>query len=125
MELQHWRNRGSTAIVSNAALGVEVTFRDADALDVKTMEYPEGALALANVRFYGVKTDDFAPYTGELPLRVTFGASKQTLIDHIGAPARDNLALRQVRRDFATHCLLAKFSEKDNLIIFSAQLPLG
>ncbi|MCX4162327.1 MULTISPECIES: hypothetical protein [Paraburkholderia] len=115
----------STAIVSSAELGVEVTFRDSEALDVKAREYPDGALVLANVRLYGVKTDDFTPYTGELPLHVTFGASKQTLIDHIGAPARDNLALRQIRWDFATHCLFAKFGEKDNLVIFSVQLPLA
>ena len=66
----------STAIVSNGASGIEVTFRDADALDVKTKVYPEGAPVLSSVRFYGIKTDNFAPYTSQLPVAAAFGVSK-------------------------------------------------
>ncbi len=113
-----------TVTVSNKESGIEATFRDADALDVQTREYPEGALVLSNVRFYGVETDDFAPYTGPLPLGVTFGASKQKLIDRLGAPARDNLRLRQVRWDFETYCVFARFGDTDDMIIFGIQLPV-
>ncbi|KWE61024.1 hypothetical protein WL76_02755 [Burkholderia ubonensis] len=115
----------STAIVANEALGVEVTFRDSDALDVKAREYPEGALVLSNVRFYGIKTGDFAPYVGDLPLGVLFGSTKQALIDRLGVPARDNLALRQVRWDFDAYCVFAKFGEKEGMVIFSVQLPIA
>jgi hypothetical protein len=114
-----------TAIVANGASGVEVTFRNADALDVKTREYPDGALVLANIRFYGIKTDDFEPYAGTLPLGVSFGAAKQILIERLGTPARDNLTMRQMRWDFDTYCVFAKLAENDGMSIFSVQLPIA
>lgn len=115
----------ATAIVFAASSGVEVTFRDADTLDVATREYPKEALVLTNVRFYGVQTEDFFPYAGVLPGGVAFGATRQTLIDGFGTPARNNLVLRQMRWDFSGYCVFAKFGEQDDMIIFSMQLPVA
>ncbi len=42
-----------TTFLQNRPLGVELTFRDADALDVPMRDHPPGTLVLSNIRLYG------------------------------------------------------------------------
>jgi hypothetical protein len=118
--------RGETTdIVVNEALGIEVTFRDARALDVRTKQYPKGALVLSNIRFYGVRTEDYVPYTGELPLGMKFGASRQMLMNQFGTPAWDSSALQSIRWDFDGYCIFVTLDDNGRMIIFDVQLPVA
>ena len=114
-----------TTHLSNNSLGVELTFRAADALRVSTRDYPDGALVLSNVSLYGDQSDDFQPFVGPLPLGVVFGDSKSALLSKLGVPTRDNEELRLMRWDFQGYCAFAKLSESGVLRVFGIQLPVA
>jgi hypothetical protein len=115
----------TTAHLSNESLGVELTFRDADALRVKTRNYPDGALVLSNVRFYGDNSSTYKPFAEPLPLGVVFGDSKSALLSKLGEPARDNERLKLMRWDLQGFCAFASLSEAGVLETFDIQLPVA
>jgi hypothetical protein len=115
----------STTYLTKEARGIELTFDDVEALDVSTREYPDGALVLSNVRFYGAQIGSYQPFVGQLPLGVIFGDSKSALLSKIGVPAEDDEDLRLLRWDFQGFCVFAKLSKSGDLRIFGVQLPVA
>ncbi|KAI1695674.1 DNase CdiA [Ditylenchus destructor] len=75
-----------TAYLVSEQRGVELTFVDERYLDAPpTREYPEGALVLNNVRFYGVAGSRFKRFDGELPHGLAFGQTLDQLKAKLGA----------------------------------------
>jgi hypothetical protein len=115
----------STTHLSNESHGIELTFRDTDTLRVNTRDYPDGALALCNVRFYGTQIGSYQPFVGQLPFGVIFGDSKSALLSKIGVPAEDDEDLRLLRWDFQGFCAFAKLGKSGDLRVFGVQLPVA
>ena len=110
-----------TGFLQNRKLGIELTFKREDWLDVALREYPRGALVLANIRFYGTNK---VLFRRQLPLGVRFGDSREALIETLG-PADSGVSdIRKMRWQRDTYCLFATLSEGGTLIQFSLQLPL-
>ncbi len=113
-----------TAIVENAKLGLEVTFKDERFLDVKSAEYEEGDLVLSNVRMYGTGDDMFREFPGRLPCGLRFESTPQDAEAALQAkPAWVNSDSTHARWDFATHCLFLRFRKAKELAQVSVQLP--
>ena len=110
--------------VSKKSLGVEVVFRLESTLPVSHKLYPEGALVLSNVSFYGQPKNGFSIFAGSLPLSLVFGASKKELHEKFGVPAWDDDDLGASRWDFDTGCLFADF-EQNLLVVCAFQLSVS
>jgi hypothetical protein len=113
-----------TGFLQNYKLGIELTFKREDWLDVALRDYPKGALVLANIRFYGTNKGLFRRFEGQLPLGVRFGDSREALIEILGPDDPDVSDIRKMRWQRDTYCLFATLSESGTLIQFSLQLPL-
>jgi hypothetical protein len=113
-----------TGFLQNHKLGIELTFKHEDWLDVALRDYPREALVLANIRFYGTNKGLFRRFEGQLPLGVRFGASREALIETLGPVDSEVADIRSLRWDRETYCLFATLSESGTLIQFSLQLPL-
>jgi hypothetical protein len=113
--------RNETDAYASAPLsGIELTFTVES--EIQSAErYPEGALVLVNVRFYGVATGEFVPYAGELPNGLRFGLSKAELIARMGEPSWTNESLRRFRWDSAERRLMTVLDENERLEICSIQ----
>lgn len=113
------------AYVKNHDEGVELTFTDERALDVKAgREYPEGALVLSNIRFYGAPTNDFKIFNGILPMSLSFGDIKEKLLEKLMSPAWLNSKQSSMRWDFEGYCLFCDFDADQKLDTICIQLPL-
>lgn len=108
------------AYASAPASGIELTFTVESEIE-SAKHYPEGALVLVNVRFYGVATGEFVPYSGELPKGLRFGSSKTELIARMGEPNWSNESLRRFRWDSLNQRLMAVFDDNERLEICSIQ----
>lgn len=75
-----------TAFLHNRKLGVELTFIDADRLDLRLRDYPPGALVLHNFRLYGPGHNSHASFAGDLPFGLRFGDTREALIAKFGPP---------------------------------------
>jgi hypothetical protein len=113
-----------SGFLNNHQLGIELTFYPESALKVQLREYPKGAVVLYNIRFYGTKTKLFQPFSGELPLRLQFGASKASLIRDCGPPDFEVPDLGSMRWDRERYCLFAMLSDEGVLRALSLQLPV-
>lgn len=74
------------AFLSNEKAGIECTLSDSAQMESAARDYPDGALVLINIRFYGEPTDDFSAYTGPLPDGFDFGESEAELKARWGEP---------------------------------------
>ena len=92
-----------TTFLQNYKLGVELTFKSADALDVRQRDYPRGAVVLHNIRFYGAGSSTHAPFTGTLPFGIRFSDTRQTLIEKLGPPDSEVPWLPSLRWDTARY----------------------
>jgi hypothetical protein len=106
-------------------LGVVLTFRRERFLDVQLREYPEGALVLSNILFYGVKNPTCKVWKGKLPYDVTFGQNKDALIKRLGVPEIDDSEMNIMRWDKEGHAVFADMNDDLALEIFSVQLPVA
>jgi hypothetical protein len=88
-----------TCFLQNSALGVELTFRAAEALEVALRDYPPDALVLHNIRLYGPGSSTHAPFTGALPFGIRLGDSRQTLLEKLGPPDSEVADLGSLRWD--------------------------
>jgi len=117
--------RGDTdTYLSNEMTGIELTFSDSESLSTSQRDYPDGALVLVNVRYYGRKIEAFSVYQGRLPYGLTFGLKKSELISLLGAPEWRNpeeIRLRWIRGNHRIHVTLSK---NEGAIIVSVGLPL-
>ncbi len=106
-------------------LGVEITFTDERLLDYPQRAYPEGALVLKNIRFYGAKTADFSPFSGSLPHGLQFGATLAQLSALIGKPAWFDEDLAKARWDLPDLAVLANFNDNGQSNVYSFQPPVS
>jgi hypothetical protein len=113
-----------SGFLNNHQLGIELTFYPENKVRVRLREYPKGALVLYNIRFYGTKTTLFHPFEGELPLRLQFGVSKDSLIRDCGPPDSEVPDLGSMRWDRESYCLFAMLSDDGFLQALSLQLPV-
>ena len=114
-----------TTFLSKPTKGIELTFEDSEALITSAREYPEGALVLSNIRFYGVKTDEFSLFQDKLPFNVNFGDDKNTLISKLGQPVLSNPSGTKMRWDSQAVSMFASLNQSGHLEIFSIQLLAG
>ena len=59
-----------TAFLQNHALGIELTFRYADTVDVPLRDRPSGTIVLSNIRLYGAGSSTHAAFKGDLPFEM-------------------------------------------------------
>ncbi len=117
--------RGDTdTYLSNEAAGIELTFSDSASLSAPQRDYPDGALVLVNIRYYGRRLDEFSIYQGNLPYGLTFGLNKYELIALLGEPEWRNpegFRLRWIRGHHRVHVTVSK---SERAIIVSLGLPI-
>ncbi|MGU2288611.1 hypothetical protein ACSEQ4_06625 [Pseudomonas aeruginosa] len=117
--------RGDTdAYLLKEADGIELTLSDSESLRFPERDYPDGALVLASVRFYGKEIGDFSVFQGVLPYEIKFGQKKDELISLLGEPewrSPDESRLRWVRGNHRVHITL---DNDGKAIIVAAELPI-
>lgn len=114
----------TTAFLNRADLGIELTFTDERYLDNPTRAYPEGALVLENIRFYGVQTPDFQVFTGTLPQGLKFGATMKQLGAELGEPDWFDEDLGKARWDRADHAVFVGLDEQGRSDVYALQTPV-
>jgi hypothetical protein len=110
-----------TAYLSNPDRGVELTFVDAESLD-DASRYPDGALVLANIRFYGIPGHAFSPYGGDLPDGLQFGEAKDELLQRLGTPSWVGMNGTKLRWDNNHVRLIVSLNESNKVEIVSLDL---
>jgi hypothetical protein len=114
-----------TTHLQNRALGVELTFRYAEVLDVPLPDARDGTLVLSNIRFYGRGIRTHAPFKGALPFGLRFGDTGRMVMEKVGVPdligSINGLLLRWDTQGYA---LFAQFDEKGGMDRLSLQLPM-
>jgi len=117
-----------TAFLQNPKLGVLLTFRIAEALDVPLRDYAPGAVVLSNIRMGGPGHGK-PPFAGDLPFGLRFGDTKEQLYAKLGPP--DRSAPRDARSGFipplrwdtARYALYAQLDDAGTLIELALQVP--
>ncbi|MDH0090947.1 hypothetical protein N7373_05775 [Achromobacter mucicolens] len=116
--------RGDTdTYLLKESAGIELTLSDAESLRFPERDYPDGALVLTNVRYYGKKIGEFSIFQGALPCGIKFGQTKADLISLLGEPEwknDDESRLRWVRGSHRIHVTLDRDGKA---IILSGGLP--
>lgn len=117
-----------TAFLQNRALGVELTFRRADALDVPLRgDLSPETLVLSSVRLYGPGSSTHKAFKGALPFGLRFGDTKEALIAKFGPPDRDRpnrTHFAPMRWDTERYAFFVKLDDGDRLKDLSLQLPV-
>ncbi len=120
--------RDYTAFMQNRRLGVELTFRRADSLDVPRPELAPAVQVLSNIRLHGPGSSTHAAFPGELPFGLRFGDTREALIAKFGPPdsARINLAaMYAMRWDTKNYALFAILDKAEGgLALVSMQVPV-
>jgi len=114
------------AILLNHKKGLEITFTDERHLDVKSDKYEDGDLVLSNIRFYGEGHKTFKPYTGPLPLGLSFKLDRKSSQELLGRkPDVMNKDLGKARWDFKEYCVFLTYNKAYTEIgVIAIQLPL-
>ncbi|QEI07094.1 hypothetical protein FXN63_15545 [Pigmentiphaga aceris] len=111
------------AYVKNRNAGVELTFTDEDTLDAVPRQYPEHALVLTNIRFYGPgASKKFENFTAALPSGLIFDMCYQDAVHVLGPEGGNDPDKTLVRWDLPDHVLFADFNDEDKLKVVSVQL---
>lgn len=113
-----------TTYLSNHELGVELTFKDAESLEQPRREYPDGALVLSNIRFYGVPTGSFSAFKGELPRGIKFGTKRKELLSTLGEPDWTSLSGDKLSWEREVVWLQVNMNDKDEVEIVLLQHPI-
>lgn len=119
---------GDVGFFSAKTQGIELAFRNEAVLDGRCQAgktFPEGAMILTNVEFYGCFGSAFDPYTGALPDALVFGMDRRSVEASPGAADKsfmDGEVLTWIHGD-GLRCLVAKF-EDDKLVQFAVQFVL-
>ncbi|WP_343628426.1 hypothetical protein [Roseateles sp.] len=112
-----------TAYLVSEQRGVELTFVDERYLDAPpTREYPEGALVLNNVRFYGVAGSRFKRFDGELPHGLAFGQTLDELKAKLGATTWESSDSDRARWDQPDHLIFAGFDDQGRADVYALQM---
>ncbi len=114
----------TTTVLHRYDLGIEITFTGERYLDQPIRDYPEGALVLTNLRFYGPGFRNFSSFDGTLPYRLEFGATLKQLASVFGEPAWFDAELAKARWDLPNHAAFAGFDEEGRSDLYGFQTPI-
>lgn len=117
---RHWTD----AYLSNASLGVELTFSDSESLASPSRDYPAGALVLSNFRYYGREIGDLSVYRGALPHGLTFGQGRNDVVSMFGEPEWKNPESNRMRWISGSSRIHVTFDKSGKLAIVSGGLPI-
>lgn len=112
-----------TTFLANRSQGIELSFEDSEFLSRPQRAYPDGALVLSNIRFYGVETDDFSVYTGELPFGIRFAEDKANVVSRIGVPEAENPKGTKLRWNKDGILLFVSLDDNNRVAVVSIQHP--
>lgn len=107
------------------AHGVEITFRSEHSLDIAFREYPEGALVLSSILFYGIKYDGYDVCQFSLPLNLLFKMGRDAVTMLLGKHQWENANRTSLRWDRERHCVFAHFDKQGHLERLRVQLPVN
>lgn len=112
------------AYLSKATAGIELIFTDSEAVTSPERNYPDGALVLSNISFYGEATDDFSVFTGKLPSGISFDLTSSDLIDKLGTPEWKSPRGNRIRWDMGRYRLHVTLGADNCASIVSVGLPI-
>ncbi|MDH4557422.1 hypothetical protein E8F11_19955 [Pseudomonas sp. BN417] len=116
--------RGDTdAYLLKEAAGVELTLSDSESLKFPERDYPDGALVLVNVRYYGKEIGGFSIFQGLLPYGIGFGQKKSELFSLLGEPEWRNPDESRLRWILGNHRVHVTLNDDGEAIIVSVGLP--
>ncbi|AHB57783.1 TPA: hypothetical protein ACRND3_006471 [Pseudomonas aeruginosa] len=116
--------RGDTdTYLLKESAGIELTLSDAESLKFSERDYPDGALVLTNVRYYGKKIGEFSIFQGALPYGIKFGQTKPDLISLLGEPEWKNPDESRLRWVRGSHRIHVTLDNDGKVVIFSGGLP--
>jgi hypothetical protein len=121
------RRDDTTTFLQSFALGIELTFRRVEAVDVPLREPPSGSPVLSNIRLHGPGSSTHREFKGELPFGLRFGDSKDALIARFGPPDIDRRVLGNVplmRWDTEPYALFVQLDEAGTMRQLDLQLPV-
>lgn len=106
-------------------LGIEITLTGERYLDNPERTYPEGALVLKNIRFYGAGDPDYSPFYGILPHGLQFGSTLEQIYPLIGKPDWFDEDLAKARWKLSDHAVFANFNKNGQSRVYSFQMPIS
>lgn len=106
-------------------LGIEITLTGERYLDNPSRVYPEGAIVLENVRFYGAENSSFTKFGDELPHSLQFGLTLKQLSGVLGDSIWFDEELAKARWDFEGYTMAADFDEHGCADVYSFQMPIS
>jgi hypothetical protein len=101
--------------------GLELTFTLESLFD-SSVNYPEEALVLTNIRFYLDDNKKHKAFTGSLPFGLPNAMDKKTINEVLGAPDSENAKFRQfkwIKENTEIYCYL---NESDLVVILSIKM---
>lgn len=123
-----------TTYLSAKKIGVEFCFRDEKYINNPQKSFPEGALVVSNIRFYGFGVTGYGSYQGAIFSDVTLKSQKKEIIELIGLPNAPKFSetgeplpgenASVFRWDRSDHCLFFAFSKDGAIRNVAIQLPL-
>lgn len=113
-----------TTFLHKSENGLELTLTGERFLTAPLREYPEGAVVLTNIRFYGEGVDGFKAYTGKLPYDLKFGENLTDLTNALGHPGWVSPNGRRFRWDQNGHAVFATLGADARLQMLAIQLPV-
>ncbi|MHA7116290.1 hypothetical protein ACX0KM_19360 [Pseudomonas promysalinigenes] len=117
--------RGETdTYLSKETAGTELTFSDSESLVSPERDYPDGALVLVNIRYYGREIGKFSIYQGALPYGIKFGLKKPALLTLLGEPEWKNPEESRLRWARENHRVHVTLSHNGEVAVVSVGLPL-
>ncbi|WP_418648818.1 hypothetical protein ACNQFN_11135 [Thauera butanivorans] len=125
----------STTYLSAKKKGVELCFDEERSVKITGKQFPEGALVLSNIRFYGKDNPGYGVYSGCIFLGITMDSTRLDVLHVLGAPDsrkfysdKEELPLGEnewkMRWDRTDHCIFFTFNEDGSISNMSIQLPL-
>ena len=106
-------------------LGVEISFTNESSLDVSNARYPDGAVVLSSVRFYGPGSEEFEQYSESLPHALSFEMGVADVSKRLGNPAFSNEFIGTYRWDLPRHCIFVDCEEGKKITQVCVQLPVA
>jgi hypothetical protein len=123
-----------TTHLSAKALGVELCFRDERFVKIPDKQFPEGALVLSNITFYGEGHSGYKTYADVIFPGITWGSTKPEVLRAFGIPNAPSFSTTgellpgeddwNMRWDRADHCLFFTFTDEGQISDAAIQLPL-
>ena len=120
--------------LSAKSLGIEICFTDERFVNIPGKQFPEGALVVSNITFYGEGHPGYSVYSGSIFPGITLASTKADVLRTFGIPNspiysdtgellpdEDDWNMRWDRTD---HCFFFTFTDEGEISDMAIQLPL-